>query len=108
MVDPTEQHLAGASAAGYLFQCRYALLRGVQAIADSPELAISIEKFDDVAFESGGDPKELIQTKHHMGSTGSLSDASTDLWKTLLIWSSRVSADVEAPFRTRFVLLTTA
>ena len=34
----------------------------------------------------GGDPTDLLQTKHHKTGTGSLSDASPDLWKTLRIW----------------------
>ena len=98
---------ASASATGYLFQCRYALLAGLRATYDLPHLAISIEKFDDIAFEAEGEPTQLIQTKHHVGKIGSLTDASADLWKTLLIWSKRVAQDVDVPFRTQFVLLTT-
>ena len=101
-------HEATASATGYLYQCRYALLAGLRAIPDKPQLNISVEKFDDVAFEARGEPAELIQTKHHITRAGNLSDASSDLWKTLLIWSKRVSKDFDACFRTRFVLLTTA
>ena len=101
-------HEASASATGYLFQCRYALLAGLRAIPDRPQLQISVEKFDDVAFETSGEPTELIQTKHRIARGGNLSDASSDLWKTLLIWSKRVSKDLDACFRTRFVLLTTA
>jgi hypothetical protein len=104
-VDKT--HEAGASATGYLFQCRYALLAGLRATRDKPELEISIEKFDDIAFEVGGEPSQLIQTKHHVGKSGNLTDASTDLWKTLLIWLKRAAQDMATPFRTRFVLLTT-
>lgn len=104
---PARTHEASASATGYLFQCRYALLAGLRAIAKSPELEISIEKFDDVGFEANGEPTQLIQTKHHVGKLGSLTDASVDLWKTLLIWAKRVAEDVEAPFRIKFVLLTT-
>lgn len=104
---PTSTHEASASATGYLFQCRYALLAGLQAIAKSPQLEISIEKFDDVGFEADGEPTQLIQTKHHVGKLGSLTDASVDLWKTLLIWAKGVAEDVEAPFRIKFVLLTT-
>jgi hypothetical protein len=81
---------------------------GLQAIPDAPELAISIEKFDDIAFEANGEPIQLIQTKHHIGKKGNLSDTSVDLWKTLLIWSKLVAKNVEAPFRLKFVLLTTA
>ena len=101
-------HGARAPATGYLFQCRYALLMALQATLETPQLEISIEKFDDIAFEAGGEPSQLIQTKHHVGKNGSLTDASVDLWKTLLIWSKLVARDVSAPFRTRFVLVTTA
>ena len=40
------------------------------AIPDSPQLEISVEKFDDIAFEANGEPIQLIQTKHHVGKTG--------------------------------------
>jgi hypothetical protein len=51
---------ASASATGYLFQCRYALLAALRAILDAPELEISIEKLDDVAF---GPPPEMMSAK---------------------------------------------
>ena len=107
MASDDRKHEASASAAGYLFQCRYALLAGLRAVPDAPQLEISVEKFDDVGFEAQGEPVELIQTKHHVGKQGNLTDASADLWKTLLIWCKRVSQDIDAPFRMRFVLLTT-
>jgi hypothetical protein len=100
-------HEASASATGYLYQCRIALLFGLRAIPLTPDLKISVEKFDDVAFDTNGTPSELIQTKHHIGSTGNLSNASSDLWNTLLIWVKATKADVETPFRTKFILLTT-
>jgi hypothetical protein len=78
-------HEASAPATGYLFQCRYALLAGLRATIDTPNVAISIERFDDIAFEADGEPTELIQTKHHVRQNGNLTDASADLWKTLLI-----------------------
>jgi hypothetical protein len=101
-------HGAAASAVGYLFQCRYALLMGLRAVLDTPQLLISIEKFDDVAFEANGEPTELIQTKHHIGKSGDLSDMSVDLWKTIAVWLDKLAQDIEAPFRMRLVLLTTA
>lgn len=101
-------HGAAASALGYLFQCRYALLTGLRAAPDTPQLLISIEKFDDVAFEANGEPTELIQTKHRIGKTGDLSDTSVDLWKTIAVWLDKLAQNIEAPFRMRFVLLTTA
>lgn len=100
-------HEASASALGYLFQCRYALLVGLRATIDQPELGISIERFDDIAFEESGEPIELIQTKHSIGKKGGLTDTSSDLWKTLLIWSKRAAKDPDVAFRTKFVLLTT-
>jgi hypothetical protein len=102
-----QTHSASSAALGYLFQCRYALLAGLRAVPDSPQLEISIEKFDDVAFETAGWPTELIQTKHHIGAKGNLTDTSSDLWKTLLIWAKLAAKDVDTPFRVRFVLLTT-
>jgi hypothetical protein len=100
-------HEAAAAATGYLFQCRFALLKGLEAISDRPELELTIEKFDDVAFVQGGSPVELIQTKHHIAKTGNLTDASVDLWKTLGIWARQVAADVDKVFRRRFILVTT-
>ena len=100
-------HEARASATGYLFQCRYALLAGLRAIPDSPQLQLSVEKFDDVAFETLGEPVELIQTKHRIARSGALNDASRDLWKTLLIWSKRVAKDMDGFLGTKFVLVTT-
>jgi len=108
MGTPDNLHGASASALGYLFQCRYALLMGLHAVLDTPQLLISIEKFDDVAFEANGEPTELIQTKHHIGKWGDLSDMSVDLWKAIAVWLHKLAQDIEAPFRMRFVLLTTA
>jgi C-terminal domain 7 of the ABC-three component (ABC-3C) systems len=108
MTNRPNKHEASASATGYLFQCRYALLVGLQAIADAPQLQISIEKLDDIGFEEHGEPVQLIQTKHHLKKTGNLADASVDLWKTLHIWIKLATEDVEVPFRVRLVLLTTA
>lgn len=104
----SNRHEASASAVGYLFQSRLALWLGLRAIADSPNQQLSIEKLDDIAFEESGSPIELIQTKHHLSKQGSLSDASEDLWKTLHIWTNLTAADSEAPFRTRFLLITTS
>lgn len=108
MATPNNPHGATPSALGYLFQCRYGLLVGLRALLDTPQLLISIEKFDDVAFEEDGEPITLIQTKHHIGKSGDLSDKSVDLWKTIAVWLSILNEDIEAPFRMKFILLTTA
>lgn len=100
-------HSASASFTGYLFQARYALLRALQEGKRHPSHALSIERFDDVAFESDDRPIELLQTKHHC-RPADLSDRSTDLWKTLRIWLGHAVADPAAADSTRLVLLTTA
>ena len=99
-------HTAAPSMTGYLYQTRYALLRGLQEGKRHPGHDISIEKLDDVAFEENGRLIELIQTKHHV-RRGDLSDASVDLWKTLGIWIPRLREDPVGSTSTRFVFLTT-
>lgn len=102
----TGSHDASAPLTGYLFQARYALLRGLEEGRRHPGHALSIEKFDDVAFEEAGRPVELIQTKHH-GVRGNVSDASVDLWKTLNIWIKRIVEDPAGSASTRLIFLTT-
>lgn len=109
MVDgAADKYSAAGSAAGYLFQCRYALLAALRHAYASPGMSISIEKFDDVGFELDGTPLERIQTKHHLRRPGDLTDSSTDLWKTLRIWAEAVERDPSLPQRQRFALVTTA
>jgi hypothetical protein len=79
---------AAPSTLGYLFQIRYALVLLLRA--DEPGNVISIEKLDDVAFEENGEPKQLLQLKHHVINSATLTDSSTDLWKTLRVWSTAV------------------
>lgn len=99
---------ASASATGYLFQCRYALLLGLQAIATRPELLLNIEKFDDISFSDGEVSVAQIQAKHHVSKKGDLTDASEDLWSTLRVWSEQVATEHEKVFQTAFILATTA
>lgn len=103
----TGEHDATGSLLGYLAQCRYALLTSIQELKYHPSHEVSIERFDDVAFETDEDPYQLIQTKHHT-SPGDVTDFSVDLWKTLAIWVSRVSSSPTQAGNVRFVLMTTA
>lgn len=96
---------ANASALGYFYQARYALLLLLNAGVESE---VSIERLDDIAFESNGTPTELLQAKHHISNTGSLTDSSTDLWKTLRVWSTAVGGNQIDPSKVIFTLLTTA
>lgn len=93
--------------AGYLFQCRLALLRGLQLVKKKPNGHISIEKFDDVAFEDDDFAKCLIQAKHSINPK-SLDDKSVDLWKSLKVWMDQLAEGVITFSSTRFVLITTA
>jgi hypothetical protein len=99
---------AAPSAAGYLFQCRYALLAALEHVYHETETEIAIERFDDVSFETEGEPRQLIQTKHHLKRSGNLSDTSADLWKTLRIWSHAIAKDPSWLLRVQFFLVTTA
>ncbi len=102
---------ASASALGYLYQCRHALLLALQHDED-PSLRISIEKLDDVAFlkgtESDIDPTELLQFKHHVKNTGGLSDKSPDIWKTLRIWTEHILTKKVDLDHTVFFMVTTS
>jgi len=81
---------------GYLYQVRSALLWALRRLKAEPEFLVSVEMLDDVTFETtGGEVTDLLQTKHHRQGAASLTDASTDLWKTLRIWfEGHASGDI--------------
>jgi hypothetical protein len=82
----SSQFDATASMLGYLFQVRLALLDSLKRLRTFGSFSVTLETFDDVAFEPAGSPIELLQTKHHMTRQGNLGDASPDLWKSLRVW----------------------
>jgi hypothetical protein len=90
MSNNSNQYAANESALGYLYQCRLALLYGLNRLRDREDIEIAIESLDDVTFSSHGRPQELLQTKHHLTAKAALTDACPDLWKTLRIWSSQI------------------
>ena len=98
-------HNAAGQMLGYLYQVRYAL--NLLMSSDDPSYQISIEKFDDIAFDKEGTPVQLIQAKHHT-TPASLTDVSTDLWRTLNVWFDAISADISLLDHTDFVIITTA
>ncbi|MFF2271594.1 ABC-three component system protein [Agromyces sp. NPDC058136] len=80
-------HDASGSAIGYIYQVRWALLELIRGSNTRPDMSLTLERFDDVAWEdSGGNPTELLQLKHHKHKNGSLTDKSADLWRTLKVW----------------------
>lgn len=80
------QYSASAPLLGYFYQCRLALLETLKRLKNNPNVAVSIETLDDVVFENNGSPTEVIQVKHHINRGANLTNASTDLWKTIRIW----------------------
>ena len=99
-------HQATEQMLGYLYQVRYAL--ALLLDNDNPEFQISIERFDDVAFSQDGEPKQLIQLKHHVQKSGNLTDSSTDLWRTLKVWIDTIAKSPEILNETSFLIITTA
>lgn len=98
-------HNAAGQMLGYLYQVRYAL--NLLMESDDPSYQISIEKFDDIAFDREGSPVQLIQAKHHT-TPASLTDSSTDLWRTLNVWVDTITPDYSLLDHTDFVIITTA
>lgn len=85
---------ASPSMLGYIYQVRFALylsLKKLSDLADPEQFNVSIEKFDDIAFDSDGSPEELLQTKFH-GDEGNLTDRSPDIWKTIRVWVESIKS----------------
>jgi hypothetical protein len=74
------------SVLGYLYQVRWALLSSLQRLAKDELFLIYLETLDDVVFEHEGAASELLQLKHHCDHAANLTDASSDLWKSLRVW----------------------
>lgn len=92
---------------GYLYQVRSSLLWALRRLKIEPDFLVGVETLDDVTFETtGGDPTDLLQTKHHRTGAGSLTDASPDLWKTLRIWFEGHASGV-VPAAAKLYIVTT-
>lgn len=102
----TSSFSAGPQALGYLYQVRYALYAILSARQD--DIDVAIESLDDVDVANAKGPISLSQLKHHIVRTASLSDTSTDLWKTIRVWASGLSEKKWDPDLVRLQLLTTA
>jgi hypothetical protein len=94
---------AAPSALGYLAQVEYALLLVLKRLDIDVEFDVSIETLDDIVFHGGVQGAvELFQTKHRVDRTASLSDSSTEVWKTFHNWI------VDGPSNSTLSLLTNA
>jgi hypothetical protein len=95
---------AAPSALGYFFQARKALF----AILDSHEDAdVVVEGLDDIQLSTSSGRLTLEQLKQHLGRVANLTDASSDLWKTLRVWSTHLAAGLFDPAVTSLMLVTT-
>ncbi|BAZ25527.1 hypothetical protein NIES4073_64320 [Kalymmatonema gypsitolerans NIES-4073] len=96
---------AGSQALGYMFQARYALYL---ILTNKEELELAVESLDDITFfEDENNPTELLQLKHHT-TKASLTDSSSDLWKTIRVWSTQLQENKIFLPDTLLTLVTTA
>ena len=85
------------SVLGHLYQHRYALWLLLRAVRERPGIELSIERADDIALDEGVTSLARIQTKHTVVPPGTappsaLSDSSSEVWKTLRVWSEALRA----------------
>jgi hypothetical protein len=90
---------------GYLYQLRYGLMLIV--VEQNPQAKLLIEEIDDISIEKP-DSLDVYQTKLHINSVANLTDASTDLWKTIRVWSEGILSGQLDPENCLFNLITTA
>lgn len=103
----SSQFSAVDPALGYLYQVRCALLWSLQRLRKSEDFNVGIEQLDDVHFETaGGDPVEMLQTKHGLKVKADLTDYSPDIWKSLRVWLTAYTNGV-LKSATKLVLVTT-
>jgi hypothetical protein len=99
---------ASAAAAGYAMQMRYALYRALEQLRVGVDWQISIEAGDDIEIVSPDGYRSLLQIKHRAPKTN-LTDASSDLWKTLRIWAEAVTeSSVELSTADLYLVTTSA
>lgn len=84
---------AASSALGYLAQIEYALLLTLRRLDVDIAFEVSIETLDDIVFHDGDSAVDLLQSKHRVDRTASLSSSSSDVWKTLHNWIVAGPAD---------------
>lgn len=97
---------ASGQLSGYLYQVLSALL--LLLGSRNPDSQLCIEKFDDVAFVEKDNPQIMIQIKHQLYRQGSLSDTSTDYWRTIKSWCDHIKNNGNFEDTTDFAIITTA
>lgn len=105
MKEPTtDKFSAGEQSLGYLYQSRLALLRLLELPED---IAVFLEKDDDLDFVDSDGGKSLASLKHKADGDH-LTDLSTDFWKSVRIWLARYKRDGRSGSNLRFFLFTTS
>jgi len=100
----TDKYSAGEQGLGYIYQARLALLHLLQLPEDT---AVFLEKDDDLDFLDSEGGKSLASLKHKAVGD-SLTDLSTDFWKSVRIWLLRYKRDGRSVSNLRFFLFTTS
>ncbi|OJW77902.1 MAG: hypothetical protein BGO69_10640 [Bacteroidetes bacterium 46-16] len=90
---------------GYLYQIRYGLKLLLQEQDENATLLI--ETIDDISITSSMGT-DVYQTKFHLNNPPNITNASTDFWKTIRVWSEMVSTGQINPDTSVFTLVTTA
>ena len=90
---------------GYVYQIRYALFLLLKD--ENPQAQVAIETVDDISVETDAGSQVNYQLKHHNLKKGTLTDASTDLWKTIYNWIKLIEEQKELLDTTTFVIITT-
>ncbi|QWA09147.1 hypothetical protein GTU79_16985 [Sodalis ligni] len=99
----TDQYAASEQSLGYIFQPRFALLKLLQWPEDT---SVLIEKDDDLDFVDSDGVKTLASLKHK-GDGDTLTDLSTDFWRSVRIWLDRYNRDGRSEANLHFFLFTT-
>ncbi len=92
-------------ALGYYYQIRYGLML-ILMDEEENDISLSFETLDDIVIENINST-DLYQTKYHTNRKANLTDRSTDLWKTIRVWSEEIyngQIDVDNGY---FTLITT-
>ena len=97
---------ASASMLGYLYQIRQVLACAVERYEHGLDWSVAVEAGDDIEVVRA-DGKTYYQLKHR-DESAKLTDRSSDLWKTLRIWSEELAAGRLDVAETDLLLLTTA
>lgn len=92
-------------ALGYYYQIRYGLML-ILMNEEENDISLSFETLDDIVIESINST-DLYQTKYHTNRKANLTDRSTDLWKTIRVWSEEIYNGLIDVDNGYFTLITT-